>query len=143
MTTPVKDSPTDWVKRHIDRYVASGGDDGHLWRGAPTLLVTTTGRRTGQRHRTALIYGRDGANYVLVASQGGAPKHPGWYHNLTANPEVELQVGNETFPAIARTADPAERQRLWPRMVELWPDYDAYVQKTDREIPVVLVTRIT
>jgi deazaflavin-dependent oxidoreductase (nitroreductase family) len=141
MTTNVKDSPMGWVKEHIDRYVATGGEDGHDWRGAPTLLLTTTGRRTGQRHRTALIYGRDGADYVLVASQGGAPTHPAWYLNLQANPEVELQVGDETFTATARTADPVERGRLWPRMAELWPDYDAYVEKTEREIPVIVLTR--
>lgn len=141
MTTNVKDSPTGWVKDHIDSYVESGGENGHLWRGAPTLLLTTTGRRTCQRHRTALIYGRDSEDYVLVASQGGAPKHPAWYLNLTANREVEVQVGNEVFTATARTADPLTRVRLWPRMVELWPDYDEYVTKTDREIPMVLLSR--
>ena len=142
MTESVKDSPTGWVKSHIERYVATGGADGHVWNGVPTLLLTTTGRRTGQRHRTALIYGRDGEDYVLVASQGGAPTHPAWYLNLTANPEVDVQVGEETFTATARTVGSADRERLWPRMVELWPDYDEYVKKTDREIPVVLLTRV-
>ncbi|HUR72702.1 MAG TPA: nitroreductase family deazaflavin-dependent oxidoreductase [Sporichthya sp.] len=141
MTTEVKDSPTGWVKEHIERYVATGGEEGHEWRGVPTLLLTTTGRRTGQRRRTALIYGQDGEDFVLVASQGGAPRHPAWYLNLTAHPDVEVQVGDKVFSATARTADPATRARLWPRMVEIWPDYAEYVKKTDREIPVVVLTQ--
>jgi deazaflavin-dependent oxidoreductase (nitroreductase family) len=141
MSSDVKDSPTGWVKQHIDEYVATGGEEGHLWNGVPTLLLTTTGRRSGQRRRTALIYGRDGDDYVVVASQGGAPAHPAWYLNLDANPEVEVQVGEEVFAATARTVDDADRARLWPRMRDLWPAYDEYQDKTERQIPVVVLHR--
>ncbi len=141
-TQDVKDSPTGWVKDHIDSYVASGGEDGHLWRGAPTLLLTTVGRRSGERRRTALIYGRDGDDYVVVASYGGSPTHPAWYLNLVDHPEVEVQVGDEVFVATARTVDPIGHERLWPELVKIWPAYDDYKDKTDREIPLVVLTRI-
>src|SRR5688572_10545971 len=124
MTTNVKDSPTGWVKEHIDRYVESGGREGHIWNGVPTLLLTTVGRKTGERRRTALIYGRDGDDHIVVASKGGAPEDPAWYLNLGANPEVEVQVGEEVFPAHAETVGSEDRARLWPRMAEIWPDYD-------------------
>jgi len=142
MTTNVKDSPTGWVKEHIDTYVATGGEEGHFWNGVPTLLLTTTGRRSGERRRTALIYGRDGEDYVIVASQGGAPTNPAWYLNLEANPEVEVQVGDEVFPARAQTVDDADRARLWPEMAKIWPDYDSYQARTERKIPVVRLSRI-
>ena len=137
----VTDSPTGWVKEHIDSYVATGGAEGHLWRGAPTLLLTTVGRRSGERRRTALIYGRDGEDYVVVASYGGAPKHPAWYLNLLDQPRVEVQVGDEVFPATARVADPLGRARLWPELARIWPAYDEYQRKTDREIPLVILGR--
>ena len=133
------DSPVGWVADHIREYVDTGGEHGHVWRGVPTLLVTTTGRRSGQRHRTALIYGRDGENYVLVASKGGAAQHPAWYLNLDANPDVEVQVMRDVFPARARTASGAERDRLWRLMTQTWPAYDDYQTKTEREIPVVVL----
>jgi deazaflavin-dependent oxidoreductase (nitroreductase family) len=138
---PVQDSPTTWVREHIDSYVATGGREGHLWHGVPTLLLTTTGRKSGERRRTALIYGRDGDDYVVVASYGGSPKHPAWYLNLEADPVVEVQVGDEVFTARARTADPQERERLWPQLAAIWPDYDSYQGKTDREIPLVVLSR--
>ena len=97
----VVDSPTAWVAKHINEYVASGGEKGHTWQGVPTLLLTTRGRKSRKLRRTALIYGRDGNSYVVVASIGGAPKHPLWYLNLVANPKVELQVGPEIIPARA------------------------------------------
>lgn len=141
MRTQVKDSPTGWVREHVQSYLASNGAEGHLWRGVPTLLLTTTGRRTGDRRRTALIYSEDGSDLVVVASYGGAPKHPAWYLNLVADPQVEVQVGAETFAATARTANAAERERLWPELAKIWPDYDAYQGKTDREIPLVILSR--
>jgi deazaflavin-dependent oxidoreductase (nitroreductase family) len=138
----IYDSPTRWVNNHIQRYVESDGDDGHEWRpGVPTLLLTTTGRKSGKLRRSALIYGRDGDRYLLVASQGGAPRHPSWYHNLAANPKVEIQVGSETFTAHARPATPDEKPDLWKIMTEIWPDYDSYQTKTDRQIPVVILDR--
>jgi deazaflavin-dependent oxidoreductase (nitroreductase family) len=135
------DSPVSWVADHTRRYLESGGEDGHEWRpGVPTLLLTTTGRKSGVKRRTALIYGRDTADYVVVASKGGAPAHPAWYLNLEADPEVEIQVFDKVVPATARTADGAERERLWALMREVWPAYDEYQTKTDREIPVVVLT---
>jgi deazaflavin-dependent oxidoreductase (nitroreductase family) len=138
----VQDSPVGWVNRHIRAYVESDGEKGHEWRpGVPTLLVTTTGRRTGTRHRTALIYGRDGSDYVVVGSKGGARKHPAWYLNLCADPQIDVQVGGETFRAVARTAVGDQRARLWAVMKKIWPSYEYYQQKTEREIPVVVLSR--
>ena len=139
----VTDSPTGWVAKHVDRYVETDGREGHQWRGVPTLLLTTRGRKSGKLRRTALIYGKDGEErYLLVASKGGAPEHPSWYLNLAAHPEVEVQVGADKFAALARTADAREKPRLWRLMTSIWPDYDGYQKKTDRDIPVVIVERI-
>jgi deazaflavin-dependent oxidoreductase (nitroreductase family) len=138
----VIDSPVGWVNKHIRQYEESGGAKGHMWRGVPTLLLTTTGRKTGQPRRTALIYRADGPDYVIVASYGGSPEHPQWYSNLVADPAVTVQVGTETFAARARTATGAERDRLWPLLAEVWPDYDKYQAKTDRQIPVVVLERV-
>lgn len=136
----VFDSPVGWVNRHIRRYVGSGGEKGHEWRpGVPTLLLTTRGRRSGLLRRTALIYGRDGDSYVVVASSGGGPDNPAWYLNLEADPQVHVQVGADEFDARARTATGAERERLWAPMARIWPDYDRYQRRTDREIPVVVL----
>lgn len=137
----VHDSPTGWVASHIRSYTESGGRSGHRWRGVNTLLLTTRGRKTGKLRRTALIYGEDGERYVVVASIGGAPKHPEWYLNLVANPEVMVQVGEEEFAALASTVSGAERAALWKRMAEIWPDYDKYQKKTERTIPVVVLYR--
>ncbi len=139
----VTDSPTGWVAEHVDRYVETDGREGHEWRGVPTLLLTTRGRKSGKLRRTALIYGEDGEErYLLVASKGGAPEHPSWYLNLVAHPEVEVQVGPDKFVARARTADAREKPRLWQLMTSIWPDYDGYQKKTGRDIPVVIVERI-
>lgn len=128
-------------EEHVRRYRETGGEVGHIWRGAPTLLLTTTGRRSGERRTTPLIYGRDGDRYVVVASKGGAPRHPAWYLNLSAEPEVEVQVLDERFRARASTAGPQERERLWRLMAGIWPAYDEYTQRTEREIPVVVLER--
>jgi deazaflavin-dependent oxidoreductase (nitroreductase family) len=135
----VLDSPTRWVARHVRRYVRSDGASGHRWHGVHTLLLTTRGRSSGKLHRTALIYGVDGDRYVVVASNGGAKRHPSWYLNLTEQPSVAVQVAAERFEARARTATGAERPRLWRAMATIWPDYARYQAKTDREIPVVLL----
>ena len=138
----VYDSPRDWVGSHIKEYVESDGHQGHLWRGFPTLLLTTRGRKTGKLRRTALIYGRDGENYLLVASTGGGPKHPYWYLNLVENPLVEIQVKEKKLKAWARTADPEEKQRLWPVMSKIFPTYDEYIVKAaqaGREIPLIIL----
>jgi deazaflavin-dependent oxidoreductase (nitroreductase family) len=143
MTAPeeVTNSPTGWVAEHIRGYVESGGEAGHVWQGVPTLLLTVRGRTSGKLRRTALIYGRDGGRYLVVASKGGAPEHPSWYLNLVANPDVELQVGAEKFGARARSATAEEKPHLWSVMTAIWPDYDEYQKKTDREIPVVILER--
>ncbi|MGF1651776.1 MAG: nitroreductase family deazaflavin-dependent oxidoreductase [Actinomycetales bacterium] len=139
----VVDSPTGWVREHIEQYVATGGAEGHLWQGVPTLLLTTTGRRSGTRRRTALIYGRTGdgpgAAHVVVASKGGAPEHPAWFLNLQASPEAEIQVGPDVLTVRARVAEGDERESLWRRMAAIWPDYDQYQTRTDRQIPVVVL----
>jgi deazaflavin-dependent oxidoreductase (nitroreductase family) len=137
--TDVYDSPRGWVAEHIRSYVETGGRDGHLWRGVPTLLLTTRGRRSGKLRRTALIYGRAGDSYLVVASSGGAPRHPAWYLNLAADPLVEVQVLDDTFRARARTATAEERAELWRIMTSIWPSYDEYQTKTDREIPLVIL----
>ncbi|MFE2752659.1 nitroreductase family deazaflavin-dependent oxidoreductase [Actinosynnema sp. NPDC059335] len=139
----VVDSPVDWVKEHIRKYVATGGAEGHEWQpGVFTLLLTTIGRKSGQPRRTALIYQPYGDAYVVVASYGGAPKHPSWYRNLAERNEAEVQVGPDVFRARARTATGEERDRLWKLMTEAWPAYDQYAKKTDREIPVVVLERV-
>jgi deazaflavin-dependent oxidoreductase (nitroreductase family) len=137
----VHDSPTRWVAKHIRNYVGSNGSKGHRWNGVYTLLLTTRGRRSGKLRRTALIYEREGDSFVIVASNGGSKRHPAWYLNLVANPEVRVQVGSETFSAVARTAGVEERPRLWSKMTAIWPDYDTYQAKCKREIPVVVLER--
>ena len=139
MTTP-QDSPVAWVQRHIERYVETGGAEGHVFHGATALLLTVKGRTTGEPRRTALYYVQDGDRYVVVASQGGAPTHPQWYLNLLADPHVTIQVGPEVMQAVATTAGPDERPRLWQKSVGNWPAYEEYQAKTDREIPVVVLT---
>ncbi|MCW2538699.1 MAG: hypothetical protein JWN95_424 [Frankiales bacterium] len=143
MTNEVHDSPVGWVKQHIDRYVETGGEDGQHWRGVTTLLLTTTGRKTGDLRRSALIYGQHGTDYLIVASVGGADRHPAWYLNLVANPTVEIQVGSDVFTAQARTADVDEKPELWAIMAKIWPDYDEYQKKTERPIPVVILTPVS
>jgi deazaflavin-dependent oxidoreductase (nitroreductase family) len=127
---------------HVRSYRETDGDLGHDWRnGAPTLLLTTVGRRSGEPRTTPLIYGRTGEDYVIVASKGGADEPPGWYENLRANPEVEVQVMADRFTAQARVAPPEERAALWTQMTRIWPDYDDYQARTEREIPVVVLER--
>ena len=127
-------------EEHVKVYRETDGEQGYLWNGAPILLLTTTGRKSGELRTSALIFGRDGDDLLLVASQGGAPTHPNWYHNLTANPDVEIQVQGDVFPATARTATDDEKARLWSIMTAVWPNYDAYQERTDRAIPVVVLT---
>jgi deazaflavin-dependent oxidoreductase (nitroreductase family) len=125
---------------HIQKYEATGGKVGHDWNGAHCLILRTTGRKSGSLRKFPLIYGRAGGDYLLVASKGGAPRHPGWYLNLTAHPEAEIQVWDQVIPVTARTATDAEKARLWPIMTAQWPDYDAYQRKTPRDIPLVILT---
>lgn len=129
-------------EEHVKRYRETDGEEGHIWReGSTVLLLTTVGRKSGRESTTPLIYGLDGDNPVIVASKGGAPEHPGWYRNLVKNPAAHVQILGETFPVRARDAEGEERERLWKMMNGIWRHYDEYAEKTDREIPVVVLER--
>ena len=142
-------SLSGWIRDHLQRYLDSNGADGHMWDSSsiggpgpvPTLLLTTTSRRSGQRQILPLIYGEFDGKYVVVASKGGAPKHPGWYRNLVTQPEVSVQVIAEQFQAKARTAIGGERAALWEKMAAIYPPYNDYQARTKREIPVVVLER--
>jgi deazaflavin-dependent oxidoreductase (nitroreductase family) len=127
---------------HVRRYRETEGAVGHMWRrGAKTLLLTTRGRKTGEPRTAPLIYENSPNGYVIVASNGGAQKHPGWYRNLLRDPHVEVQVEGDVFPAQARTATGEERAELWRLAAQQWPPYDDYQTRTGREIPVVVLER--
>jgi len=138
-----------WIQDHLKRYLGTDGKDGYLWDATlgggkglvPTLLLTTVGRKSGRILQLPLIFGQSGADYVVVASKGGAPTHPAWYLNLEANPEVQVQVKADKFKAIAHTAQGAERAALWSLMVDIYGPYTDYQKKTDRQIPVVVLKR--
>jgi deazaflavin-dependent oxidoreductase (nitroreductase family) len=125
---------------HIRRYRETDGEVGYLWNGAPSLLLDVTGRRSGETRTSALIFARDGDDYLIVASMGGAPRHPAWYLNLQSNPAAEIQVKGERIPVTARTATAEEKPRLWQRVTQVWPNYDVYQSRTEREIPVVVLS---
>jgi deazaflavin-dependent oxidoreductase (nitroreductase family) len=133
-------------QEHVDRYVETDGAEGWEWRGTTTLILTTTGRKTGEKRTHALIYRdwtlADGtAVYLVVASKGGADAPPAWYVNLQAQPAVHVQIKDDRFAARARTATAEEKPAMWAHMLEVWPDYADYQTKTAREIPVVVLER--
>ena len=130
-------------EEHVRVYRETDGERGYDWKnGTKILLLTTKGRRSGEEHTTPLIHQADDGRFVVVASQGGAPDHPNWFKNLEANPDdVEIQVKAEQIPVLASVAEGEERDRLWKLMTEVWPDYDQYQERTDREIPVVVLER--
>lgn len=138
----------DWIVEHLAEY-ARDPVKGHLWDGrpfggyekTPTLLLTTRGRKTGRTVSLPLIYGKDGANHVIVGSKGGAAENPAWFLNLEADPNVEVQVAADHFSAVAHIATGAERARLWNMMVAVYPSYPDYQSRTEREIPVVVLMR--
>ncbi|GIX30614.1 MAG: nitroreductase [Porticoccaceae bacterium] len=129
-------------EEHVRRYRETDGEVGYLWNGATVLLLTTRGRKTGQPRTTPLIFCQVGERYVVIASKGGAPQHPAWYLNLCADPRVEVQIRNERFAALARTAESPEREELWAAAVAQWPNYEAYQARTQRRIPVVVLERV-
>jgi proline iminopeptidase len=139
-----------WIQDHLDRYRATNGEDGYLWDASvgggtgmvPTLLLTTTGRKSGKPLTLPLIFGRSGEDYIVVASKGGAPNHPSWYLNLDADQDVQVQVKAEKFKARAHTAKGDERTRLWKMMIDIYRPYEQYQKKTEREIPVVVLRRV-
>jgi len=136
-----------WITDHLARYLATNGEDGYLWDASigggkgmvPTLLLTTTGRKSGKALTLPLIFGESGPNFVVIASKGGAPEHPAWYLNLAANPRVQVQVKARKFSAHARTAQGEERAALWRKMVEIYGPYEQYQKRTGRQIPVVVL----
>jgi deazaflavin-dependent oxidoreductase (nitroreductase family) len=138
-----------WMVDHANRYISSGGSEGHIYTitpagyaemHVPSLLLTTTGRKSGEKYIFPLFYGDTGNSYFVIASKGGAPEHPGWYRNILADPDVEVQVGTKKMRAHARTATGAERQALWDKAVGFFPPYADYkVKAVGREIPVVVL----
>jgi deazaflavin-dependent oxidoreductase (nitroreductase family) len=140
MTTSTHDDQL-YGAEHVARYRETEGEHGHDWKGTTTLLLTTTGRRSGAQRTAPLIYQPHGDDYLIVASKGGAPQPPDWYLNILEDPAVEVQVRDEVFPARARIATPEEKPELWRIMTATWPAYDEYQDKTDREIPVVVLER--
>lgn len=129
-------------QEHVEKYRETDGRVGHDWQGTTTLILTTTGRRSGRERSTPLIYQPTDDGYAIVASKGGDDHPPAWFLNLQEHPEVDVQVKDDRFPARARVATPDEKPALWKKMVATWPAYDEYQQKTDREIPVVVLERI-
>ncbi|MEX2108229.1 MAG: nitroreductase family deazaflavin-dependent oxidoreductase [Solirubrobacterales bacterium] len=129
-------------QQHVDRYQATGGEEGHEWQGTQTLLLTTTGRKSGEPRTTPLIYAPHDDAYMIVASKGGTDDPPAWYLNLSENPEVEVQVKGDKFKARARTASAEEKPEMWETMAKEWPAYNDYQRNTEREIPVVVLDRI-
>ena len=127
---------------HVRRYRETDGEEGFEWKeGSHILLLTTTGRKTGNKTTAPLIFGLDGDTPVIVASQGGAPDHAGWYKNLVKNPAAEVQIKGETFAVRAREAEGDERDRLWELMNQEWRHYEEYQTRTDRRSPVVVLER--
>lgn len=124
---------------HVRRYRETNGEVGHIWNGAPILLLTMKGRRSGEPHTIPIIYTQVGDRYVIIASKGGSPTHPQWYLNVSNDPHVQIQVKADKFEAIARTAETPEREALWAEALKTWPRYDEYQSRTSRRIPVVVI----
>jgi deazaflavin-dependent oxidoreductase (nitroreductase family) len=138
----VPDSDDDlFGEEHVRVYRETRGERGYHWRGTTILLLTTRGRKSGEDRTTPLIHRTDGDRWVIVASKGGAPANPGWFENLQADPEATIEVKDERIPVVASVASGDERTRLWESMSEVWPAYADYQRKTEREIPVVILTR--
>ena len=136
---------TDWNEFNrpvIDEFRQTGGEVGGTFKGAPMILITHTGAKSGTTYTTPLVYTRDGDRYVVIASKGGAPAHPLWFGNLVANPDVTIEVGTERFPARARVTEGDERARLFRAQADLMPNFDDYAKATSREIPVVVLERV-
>jgi deazaflavin-dependent oxidoreductase (nitroreductase family) len=126
---------------HVRVFRETKGERGTRWRGTKILLLTTTGKSSGEPRTTPLIHENDGERWVVVASKGGAPANPQWFENLAAEPDIEIDLGPEQVPVHASVAEGEERERLWSLMTQSWPAYDDYQQKTEREIPVVVLAR--
>ena len=140
----------DFIKNHVRQYLESGGKEGHQWDSSavggpgllPCLLIAAKGRKTGKFTTLPLLYGETDGGYIVIASRGGSPQHPGWYLNLKAHPEINAQVGTERVRVRAEEVEGDERDRLWRQMVELYPPYEDYQKKTKRTIPVMVLKRV-
>ncbi|HMM76404.1 MAG TPA: nitroreductase/quinone reductase family protein [Gammaproteobacteria bacterium] len=150
MRDPVKEaSEHGWIARHREKYLADG-ESAHLWDSSvaggpgplPTLLLTTRGRKSGRDSLMPLLYGEVPGGYAVIASKGGAPKHPGWYHNLRAQSTVGVKIANDAFEARWRQLEGEERKRVWDQMAAMYPPFTAYQAKTAREIPVIVLERV-
>jgi len=147
MSEPIKVGEPDWTKKHLEAYLRTDGAVGHLFdfsaaggpAATPCLILETTGRKTGQPQLLPLIYGKAEQNFVIVASKGGAPEHPAWYLNLHAQPAVKFQVADKKYRGRARTAASPEREQLFDMMAKIYPPYTEYQNKTERQIPVVVL----
>ncbi|MBU3686052.1 MAG: nitroreductase family deazaflavin-dependent oxidoreductase [Mycobacterium sp.] len=142
LTGDYEPSTSDWARENAELYMASGGTDGTELKGKPVVLLTTVGARTGKLRKTPLMRVEHEGEYAVVASLGGAPKNPVWYHNIKVHPHVELQDGTVTADYEAREVFGAEKAAWWQRALEVWPDYADYQRKTDRDIPVFVLTPI-
>jgi deazaflavin-dependent oxidoreductase (nitroreductase family) len=142
LTGDYEPSTSDWARENAELYMASGGTEGIELKGKPVILLTTIGAKTGKVRKTPLMRVEHDGEYAVVASLGGAPKHPVWYHNIKAHPRVELQDGTTNGDYEAREVLGDEKVAWWQRAVEAWPDYAEYQQKTDRQIPVFVLTPI-
>lgn len=141
--TPI-DSPVDLTllgEAHVRAYIETNGETGYIWNGAPILLLTTTGRTSGEPRTIPIIFSKYNDSYIIMGSRGGSPTHPKWYLNILSNPHVHLQVKAEKFPATARTATSPERELIWHEALKTWPRYAEYQSRTTRQIPVVMLER--
>jgi deazaflavin-dependent oxidoreductase (nitroreductase family) len=142
LTGDYEPSTLDWARENAELYMSSGGTEGTDMKGKPVILLTTIGAKTGKIRKTPLMRVEHNGEYAIVASLGGAPKHPVWYHNVKKHPRVELQDGTTTADYEAREVFGDEKALWWERAVEVWPDYADYQQKTDRQIPVFVLTPV-
>jgi len=138
----VTNERTNWNQNIIDEFRANDGKVGGRFEGKTLLLLHTTGAKTEKERVNPVAYVRDGENYVVIASKGGAPDNPDWYHNILAHPHLTVEVGTETFDVEAQVTEDPERTRLYNKMVEMMPGFDDYRQKTEREIPVIVLTPV-
>ena len=135
----MSDDVLSFMKDHIARYLATDGEDGHLMNGKPCLILNTVGKKSGEPRQAAVIYGQTGKEFIVIASKGGSDTPPAWYVNLMAAGKADIQVKANKYSVIPRIAEGDERQQLWNQMVEIFPDYADYQQKTSRVIPVVVL----
>lgn len=142
LTGDYEPSTLDWARENAEQYMASGGTEGTEMKGRPVILLTTIGAKTGKIRKTPLMRVEHDGEYAVVASLGGAPKHPVWYHNVVTNPRVELQDGTVTKDYEAREVFGDEKAVWWERAVATWPDYAEYQKKTDRQIPVFVLSPV-